>query len=350
MHSLFSALVALKLVWSRGEAAFVRLVLVGLVLFVHRMYLRGSTPFRAALASFPAIMSFRALWLFWSGVLVVATRSSTTTDAAAAENLRIGGVHWAASAHAHSVLRGAYGVPPQVLRALDLDAPPLLPPSDRRIWAFWEGPVPEVVAFAARTWEGFNPGIEVRLLNVSSPFFPWEILSHLTVRIGVAGKTDLLRLHLLAKYGGVWLDASDISTGPGLFNILSNAKRPVVMKGLQPSPTTDRSACTWFIYAREARLPLLVTWRHLVLAYLFRARAEPIATMFGSSNPAMDHVQSLVDAGVAREHVGGNVTGQLALDDLERVGRWPYFFAHYLLNEVSELTREFASGARGWGE
>ena len=236
------------------------------------------------------------------------------------------------------------GVPRKVVRALNLDAPPFLPASDRRIWAFWSGDVPEVVKFAARSWEAFNPGVEVRLLNFSAPFFPWEIMDDLTVQIGIAGKTDLLRVHLLAKYGGVWVDASDISIGPGLFDALGKVARPVVMKALPNAPNIDRPASTWFIYAREARLPLMVHWRNLLVAYLFRARAQPIEKMLMVAGK--DKVKVLVDAGVPPEHVGFNVTGQAALDDLERLGKWPYFFAHYLLNQVSRRRDGVREGAQ----
>jgi hypothetical protein len=261
-------------------------------------------------------------WLLLTVLAVATTKLHTTTAAGSAAGVS-------------SLLGGAQGVPLPVVRALDLDAPPLLPPSDRRIWAFWEGStIPEVVSFAARSWEAFNPGVEVRLLNFSSPFFPWEILPNLTVKIGIAGQTDLLRVHLLAKYGGMWVDASDIITGPGLFDALGNLTRQVVMKGQPVGPDVERSACSWFICAREARLPLLVHWRQLLVDYLFRVRAEPITEgpMAGSGKLK---VQALLDAGVAQAHIGYNVTAQAALDDLERSGKWPYFFAHYLLNQVS---------------
>lgn len=79
----------------------------------------------------------------------------------------------------------------------------------RIIWSYWNNPeVPDFVAKCRKNWAKFAPNYEIRYLNKNniSDFITnmpdnWQSLPHYR-------QADVLRLKLLEKYGGIWMDAS----------------------------------------------------------------------------------------------------------------------------------------------
>lgn len=76
------------------------------------------------------------------------------------------------------------------------------------IWSYWDNPeVPEFIADCKKNWAKFAPNYEIRQLNrnniedyVNMPE-NWQSLKSYR-------QADVLRLKLLEKYGGIWMDAS----------------------------------------------------------------------------------------------------------------------------------------------
>lgn len=81
------------------------------------------------------------------------------------------------------------------------------------IWAYWNGSEPPLLiqrCFA--NWRRFNPGFSIRIIDDKSlPEYLPDIAGQLR-DIPVAKRSDWIRLELLYRYGGVWLDASTILT------------------------------------------------------------------------------------------------------------------------------------------
>lgn len=86
----------------------------------------------------------------------------------------------------------------------------------RRLWSYWHsGDVPVVVQRCLANWRRLCPGWEINLVLGS------ELPRHVDPaalpagfeRLTPARRSDWLRLHLLARHGGVWIDASTILTG-----------------------------------------------------------------------------------------------------------------------------------------
>lgn len=80
----------------------------------------------------------------------------------------------------------------------------------KNIWMYWEGNIPELVARCIDVIKEKNPDFTVTILNSSNveqfcdvEYYGLENISH-------QHKADLLRLNLLYKFGGIWLDASTI--------------------------------------------------------------------------------------------------------------------------------------------
>ncbi|WP_374341244.1 capsular polysaccharide synthesis protein [Azonexus sp.] len=89
-----------------------------------------------------------------------------------------------------------------------------LPNTPKIIWTFWDGPESKCAEICQKSWEKNKSDFLIIRLNSSSikkyisnfPKTPENIPIQLT--------TDLLRLMLLEKYGGIWLDYSAFLTTP----------------------------------------------------------------------------------------------------------------------------------------
>lgn len=117
------------------------------------------------------------------------------------------------------------------------------------IWMFWDSGyenAPEVIKLSVESWKKMNPDYEIKLLcndNLEEylDFDFYAIYQLSTIRCLPATKADLLRLHLLSKYGGVWVDTTTFCLKPlnqwlvpntkhcGLFTFKHkyNATRPI---------------------------------------------------------------------------------------------------------------------------
>lgn len=81
----------------------------------------------------------------------------------------------------------------------------------RIIWAYWHDDTPPLlVQRCIANWRALNPDYELRLLhplNIAEHLDPDEFLSNYA-SLAEFRKADWLRLAVLRRYGGIWLDAS----------------------------------------------------------------------------------------------------------------------------------------------
>ncbi len=79
------------------------------------------------------------------------------------------------------------------------------------IWMYWEDvELPRFVSLCVQKVRELNPAFEVLLLNASTLK---EYLPDFTIKfqgLPLANKSDLIRLELLHRYGGIWIDATTI--------------------------------------------------------------------------------------------------------------------------------------------
>jgi hypothetical protein len=89
----------------------------------------------------------------------------------------------------------------------------------KKVWTFWDTPnPPEFVNKCIGTWKKHNPNYEVIVLhkeNVSEylPEVDFSKIKHIH-ETSPEKYSDMVRLHILAKYGGIWSDASIICLKP----------------------------------------------------------------------------------------------------------------------------------------
>ena len=92
-------------------------------------------------------------------------------------------------------------------------------PIPRKVWTFWDTPnPPAVVNECIQTWKKQNPNYEIVVLNKENvseylPEVDFSKIKHIHDK-SPEKFSDMVRLHTLAKYGGIWSDASIICLKP----------------------------------------------------------------------------------------------------------------------------------------
>jgi hypothetical protein len=165
---------------------------------------------------------------------------------------RIGDWVWLLRFRLRARLDRRFGVPAALdARGRAEDAPAAGGGLPRRLWLYWEQgweEAPPLVRLCRRSWEERNPDWEIACLDAASaaalvPREAWE------PRPGMRAnhKANLLRLHLLARKGGVWADATTFCAAP-----LEAWLPPLTQSGFFAfaRPGRDRLLSTWLLAAR----------------------------------------------------------------------------------------------------
>jgi hypothetical protein len=171
------------------------------------------------------------------------------------------------------------------------------------IWSLWLQNwdlAPDLVRACTASWSRLNPEWEVRRLtraHVDQLFSNAALSAHLLAPdIPPEVLSDVVRLELLARYGGVWTDATTYCLAP-LDEWLGSA----VASGFFAfdRPGADRMLSTWFL-AAVAPSPVILRWRELSQAY-WAGRTERDAYfwlhyLFGKAYETDDEVRHIWDS------------------------------------------------------
>lgn len=131
------------------------------------------------------------------------------------------------------------------------------------IWMLWlQGwdQAPAVTQAARRSWAGRNPGWVLQALDRRSlsSFLPTEILNWIfATPKPPEALSDQIRLELLHRHGGVWVDATTICARP-LDDWLSDALPQGFFAFSRPAP--DRMLSNWFLAAQKGSM-IIERWR-----------------------------------------------------------------------------------------
>jgi len=202
------------------------------------------------------------------------------------------------------------------------------------LWMFWSNPPgqspPDILRMSIRLWQTFHPTWRVHVLDTESAShygFDWSTEfspDRQTVNLTFAGQTDMLRTHLLTKYGGVWADVDVLPLG----NIQTVYGPLVDQHGYYvphaPSTYTDRQIMSWFMMA-QAGTPTFGALRERLRSYLRAPRARVLQDAV-HRDYIIEHVPA--------EYIGPTVSGDALLREIERHGHYPYFWAFYLFNQL----------------
>jgi hypothetical protein len=88
------------------------------------------------------------------------------------------------------------------------------------IWTYWDNPdkIPKTVKLCMESWAKYNPEYKITLLSkLNYPQYitiPDNISTHPNFNDNPARFADLIRIHVLAEYGGVWIDSTILLNRP----------------------------------------------------------------------------------------------------------------------------------------
>lgn len=97
------------------------------------------------------------------------------------------------------------------------ERPPEPGPIPKIVWSYWHSEIkPLVVEQCVRNWMTLNPAFAVNLVDSGNlfDFVRKEELPQTFHHLGGVRQSEWLRLYLLRRYGGIWLDASIVLTRP----------------------------------------------------------------------------------------------------------------------------------------
>ena len=203
--------------------------------------------------------------------------------------------------------------------------------SSKTIWFFWfQGlnDAPDVVRISLKSWVFMNPDYDVVFLDSSNlhTYFPfWDSLSLSNLRLKIAHKSDFLRTFLIYYYGGIWVDATTFCFKPLSFWLPGVLERSSLFFPKQKKTCKDRIIKNWLLAGVKGN-PLAKLLLEDLYSYIFQYRANPLGMING---PAYMHSIKL-DPGSSTLDYFTNT----CLKVFEGQGVFPYFFYHYVYNNV----------------
>ena len=149
--------------------------------------------------------------------------------------------------------------PPAPLAEPPVPIPPI-------VWAYWNGAAPPaLIQRCFDNWQRTNQGFSLRILNetIVLDYIP-EIPAALD-SASHAKRADWIRLELLRRYGGIWVDASSILTRSLDWVLTQYIRTPAEFMGFYLERHTRDAAYpvveNWFMAAPPGSR-LIVDWQH----------------------------------------------------------------------------------------
>lgn len=147
------------------------------------------------------------------------------------------------------------------------------------IWIYWgqgEANMPRVVQRAVQSWRALNPDWEIRVLS-DKTVAQWADISDVPAHLPPRFHANMLRLRLLARYGGLWVDATCLCHRPldDWMPLLGGQTGFFTFGG----PHQDRWIDNWFIAAHPDN-PLIGVWAQAYERYVTKITVKSPAHYF----------------------------------------------------------------------
>lgn len=194
------------------------------------------------------------------------------------------------------------------------------------VWMFWDSGIdsaPEFVQICVRSWQRLNPNWDVRVVDSNSvwTFLDQKDLPNTFSALTVQAKSDILRLNLLDRYGGVWADATVLCLKP-----LDSWLGAAFPGDFLASRITrvDRLFSSWFLVS-EDHGEFVSQWKKLANQY----HSVPM-------RPAEKVLKRVKEKEIRHYFLNSPKKTSLWLSPLFRRARktYPYFWVHYLANRI----------------
>jgi hypothetical protein len=139
----------------------------------------------------------------------------------------------------------------------------------RTIWCLWfQGweDAPDLVKACAASWRRHNPDWNLRLLSgatLAAHLDPLPRLASAASNVPVEARSDVLRIELLHRFGGIWVDSTVYCLRP-LDGWISHAMQSGFFAFNRPMP--DVMLSSWFLAAERGSY-IVERWRRMVQGY-----------------------------------------------------------------------------------
>ncbi len=194
----------------------------------------------------------------------------------------------------------------------------------KRIYSLWmQGAkqAPKLVKRNWQRWQQLNPEYELIILDKESSLayltdFPFDVST-----LPVQAYSDIVRLTLLVRYGGIWTDTTVFPVKPlsqWLPEVMDENDSFAHDRGL----TNPMPISSWFLVARPNSV-IIKKWYDLMRAYWFMSRS-------------LDTTRDVY-------YVAENPSADMRLDDLAPTPHYPYFWVHHLFAHLLKTDEAFAS-------
>lgn len=171
-------------------------------------------------------------------------------------------------------------------------------PLPKKLWIFWaQGweSAPALVQTCRDSWVKYNPDWDIVFLSDKNLADYVDLGYSLEGReITTTGYSNLVRLHLLSKYGGVWADATCFCSAP-----LDHWLPQLMQSGFFAFNKPKTTVASWFLAAQQNE-PLVQRWAECARKY-WRFTRKPQMYFW---------VQYMFEYMVARDHVARRVWAQ----------------------------------------
>ncbi|WP_318472700.1 capsular polysaccharide synthesis protein [Photobacterium leiognathi] len=203
---------------------------------------------------------------------------------------------------------------------------------NKTIWMYWDTGLthaPDVVKLSYQSWCQLNPDYKVVLLTNDNltEYLGFDfnaVFSILSVDLGAAGRSDLLRLYLLNRFGGIWADATTFCIKP-LSQWLDISDSGFFC--FREKHSHDRTLVSWFLAAKQGN-PIVTSLLSLSLDYLTQQRTKSLEIVGLKVTLMLAKGTQLI----SKEN-----SGFALLKYLESKYAAPYFWLFYLFNEAIKL-------------
>ncbi len=196
-------------------------------------------------------------------------------------------------------------------------------PIPKRFWCLWfqgENRAPYIVKQCLSSWRSKNPSWDIVVLDEDNIARYIDIDVQAMLRLGhsYALISDLVRLKVLLKYGGVWGDATTYCISPLDHWLIAHAKQGFFVFR---DPGRDRLCSSWFIAASQGHF-LIKEW-----LFLFQEVIASTRLAFKSYLPHYLLIKLLGrSARLSSFWVGLIKRGIFKI--------YPYYIVHYVFNYI----------------
>ena len=204
----------------------------------------------------------------------------------------------------------------------------------KKIWFLWlqgENNMPEIVRICYESWYKLNKTWEIIFLNgnnINEFVDIQHILKICRNKISVQALSDIVRINLLNKYGGVWVDATCYCNKP-----LDTWLEEVLFSGFFAfhRPGKDRMVSSWFLAAKPEN--------YLVEVYCNHTNA------FWLNNRSIRPIDSLTEKLIRKSRLGILLFKKPYLWHsffiVKILKQYHYYWFHYLFEKLYRTNKDF---------